>query len=197
MRPSARASNSRTRNAQAAADARDARAARAAAASARPREPGQTADVGDAAATRVDLLARLFVVLGPLYRRVARRVEQDVAALGVTVGVRAILDMLSRDGPMTVPEMGRAQGLSRQFVQRTVNLAAAQRLVKAVPNPKHQRSMLIQLTPQGIRKMAAIRARERKALRALASELTAAQLATCVQILEVLGQAFAHVSMDD
>ena len=36
---------------------------------------------------------------------------------------------------MTVPQMGRAQALSRQFVQRMVNEAAAQGLVESVPNP--------------------------------------------------------------
>ena len=32
--------------------------------------------------------------------------------------------MLRLSGPMTVPQMGRAQALNRQFVQRTVNDAA-------------------------------------------------------------------------
>ncbi|MEV6427741.1 hypothetical protein [Nocardia sp. NPDC051463] len=40
------------------------------------------------------------------------------------------------------------QSLSRQFVQRTVNDAAAD-LVEFQPNPLHQRSPLIALTPAG------------------------------------------------
>ena len=50
------------------------------------------------------LLADVYLVLGPIYRRVLREVEQDRANSGVTAGERAVLDMLRRRGPMTVAE---------------------------------------------------------------------------------------------
>ena len=64
----------------------------------------------------VDQLARVFDLVVPLYRRAQRKVEQDLPAAGLSVGVRAVLAMLRGGGPMTVPQMGRAQALSRQFV---------------------------------------------------------------------------------
>ncbi|GIH66588.1 hypothetical protein Msi02_74050 [Microbispora siamensis] len=87
--------------------------------------------------------------MGPLYRRAFRKVEQDTAIEGLSVGVRAVLTMLREHGPMTVPQMGRTQALSRQFVQRTINDAAARGLVEFVPNPAHKRSSLIRLTQEG------------------------------------------------
>ncbi len=39
--------------------------------------------------------------------------------------MHAVLNLLREQGPMTVPQMSRAQALSRQFVQRMVNEAAA------------------------------------------------------------------------
>ncbi len=99
-----------------------------------------------------DLAPRLyevFAVLGPLYRRVSRKVELNEPIEGLSIGVRAVLDLLRAQGPLTVPQMGRAQALSRQFVQRMVNEVAAHGLVEAVANPAHQRSSLIRLTPPG------------------------------------------------
>jgi DNA-binding MarR family transcriptional regulator len=149
------------------------------------------------AADRAAQLGQLFVFLGPLYRRVARYVERDVAASGINVGIRSILDMLDRHGPLTVPQMGRAQALSRQFVQRTVNAAAAHGLVAAGPNPAHRRSVLIRLTPRGQEVVADIRARETRALQVLAPELSLDDISACVRALDLLGRAFAYISVDD
>src|SRR3712207_9216929 len=85
-----------------------------------------------------DRLAEVYLVVGPLYRRVLRAVERDAPAEGLSVGVRAVLDLLARNGPMTVPQMGRAQSLSRQFVQRMVNDATSAGLVELSDNPAHR-----------------------------------------------------------
>ncbi|MEY9878388.1 DNA-binding MarR family transcriptional regulator [Streptacidiphilus sp. MAP12-33] len=127
-------------------------------------------------------LMEVFALVGPLYRRVQRRIELD-AAQGVSVGVRAVLDLLREHGPMTVPQMGRAQSLSRQFVQRMVNDGAAAGLVEAVPNPAHARSSLIRLTDAGQAAITAIVAREHAVLRQAAGDLTDADLATTTRVL--------------
>src|SRR5581483_7252739 len=100
-----------------------------------------------------------FALVGPLYRRVNRKIEQEAPRQGLSVGVRAVLDLLRAHGPMTVPQMGRAQSISRQFVQRMVNDAAAHGLVEAVPNPAHARSSLIRLTDAGRTAIEAVVAR--------------------------------------
>src|SRR4051794_27273382 len=66
-------------------------------------------------------LTEVFDLVGPLYRRAARKVEQAEPVEGVSAGVRAVLNLLRLHGPMSVPQMGRDQALSRQFVQRMVN----------------------------------------------------------------------------
>src|ERR1700761_8185010 len=116
----------------------------------------------------VDLPARLaevFDVVGPLYRRTMRKVEQDAPAHGVSVGGRAVLNLLRERGRLTVPQMGRAQALSRQFVQRMVNEAAARHLVETIPNPAHRRSVLIRLTGEGAAVINAVTDREHALLR--------------------------------
>ncbi len=138
----------------------------------------------------------IFALIGPLYRRVQRKIEQDAAGQGLSVGVRAVLDLLREHGPMTVPQMGRAQSISRQFVQRMVNDAAASGLVEAVPNPAHARSSLIRLTGSGGTAIEAVVAREHALLREAADDLTAADVDTCVRVLGRMLTLFDDVDLD-
>jgi DNA-binding MarR family transcriptional regulator len=132
----------------------------------------------------------VFNLVGPLYRRVQRTIEL-AAAPGVTVGVRAVLDLLRAHGPMTVPQMGRAQAISRQFVQRMVNDAADLGLVESVPNPAHRRSVLIQLTGQGSAMIGAVVEREHALLRQTGGGLTDQDVTGCVRVLSRLLELFA------
>ncbi|MFD4430575.1 MarR family winged helix-turn-helix transcriptional regulator [Nocardia sp. NPDC058497] len=131
------------------------------------------------------------------YARTPSVIEQDTLPPGLSVGVRAVLDLLSRHGPMTVPQMGRAQALSRQFVQRMVNDAMAADLVATLGNPRHRRSPLITLTEQGRAAMATASAREHARLRDVGGELTAADIDTCLRVLRHLREPFANVDMND
>lgn len=133
-----------------------------------------------------DRFYEVFDLIGPLYRRIHRKVENDTAAEGLSAGVRAVLVMLHLGGPATVPHMGRSQALSRQFTQRMVNEAAARGLVEAVPNPAHKRSRLIRLTPDGSRLVTTVLDRERAALRPAAADLTDADFDACARVLSRL-----------
>jgi DNA-binding MarR family transcriptional regulator len=144
-------------------------------------------------------LMEVFDLIGPLYRRVQRTVEQGAqgeAVESLPVGVRAVLDLLHRHGPMTVPQMGRAQAISRQFVQRMVNDAAARGLVESIPNPAHQRSSLIRLTGEGRAAIAAVVAREHAVLREVGGDLTDADVRTCVRVLAQMLTLFDDVDVN-
>jgi DNA-binding MarR family transcriptional regulator len=138
-------------------------------------------------------LAEVYLVVGPLYRRVLRKVERETP---IEVGVRAVLDMLVRDGPMTVPQMGRAQSLSRQFVQRTVNDAAAAGLVELVDNPAHRRSRLVRPTASGRAAITAVIDREHDLLRQVASDLTGPEVDACLRVLRRMLAALDDVEVD-
>jgi DNA-binding MarR family transcriptional regulator len=138
-------------------------------------------------------LPELFAVVGPLYRRAQRAVERDEHHEGVSVGVRAVLEMLRAHGPLTVPDMGRTQSLSRQFVQRMVNDALAEGLVETRENPRHRRSRLVALTPRGTTTMNRIAARERAVLTSLGARYSDTDLDTCVRVLGDLVQRLDEV----
>ncbi|MBA8979768.1 MULTISPECIES: MarR family winged helix-turn-helix transcriptional regulator [Streptomyces] len=141
-------------------------------------------------------LTEVYDLVGPLYRRAQRSVEQGLATGdGLSLGVRAVLTLLHRNGPMTVPQMGRAQAISRQFVQRMVNDAAAQDLVESVPNPAHRRSSLIRLTQRGSAAITAVLAREHQLLREVGGDLTDADVTACLRVLGELLKALDHVDL--
>jgi DNA-binding MarR family transcriptional regulator len=141
-------------------------------------------------------LTEVFDLVGPLYRRVQRKVEEGEAIEGLSVGVRAVLDLLHKHGPMTVPQMGRAQAISRQFVQRMVNDAAARGLVESIPNPAHRRSSLIRLTDEGRAAITAVLAREHTVLREVGGDLTEAEVAACLRVLGEMLKVFDHVDVN-
>ncbi|ARF53064.1 MarR family transcriptional regulator [Streptomyces gilvosporeus] len=160
--------------------------------------PGQVNDA-DTPLAPDDLgrrLTEVFALVGPLYRRVQRKVEQAEPIEGLSVGVRAVLDLLLAHGPMTVPQMGRAQALSRQFVQRMVNDAATRQLVEITPNPAHQRSSLIQLTDDGRAAITAVTTREHALLRQVGGDLTDAELTACKRVLTQMLELFDNVDVN-
>lgn len=65
-------------------------------------------------------------------------------------------------GPMTVPDLARRLGLTRQSVQRVVDLLVGDDLVATVPNPSHRRSSLFELTADGTRALGRINVAARR-----------------------------------
>ncbi|MEJ2864249.1 MarR family winged helix-turn-helix transcriptional regulator [Actinomycetospora flava] len=128
-------------------------------------------------------LAAVFDVLGPLYRRGVRAVEQEG---GMPVGVRAVLDALAGCGPTTVPALGRTLALSRQFVQRSVDDAAGRGWVRTRENPAHRRSVLVELTASGEQTLTDVRDGERRELGALEEALDPDDLDACLRVLRAL-----------
>ena len=142
-------------------------------------------------------LADVYEVVGPLYRRVYRRVERDAPIEGVSLGVRAVLERIDAHGRETVPQIGRALALSRQFVQRMVNDAAAAGYVELQPNPAHRRSSLVALTEAGREAIAAVKAREYAALgRVGDGAIARADVEATLRVLRQLLAAVEEVSVE-
>jgi DNA-binding MarR family transcriptional regulator len=78
--------------------------------------------------------------------------------------------------------MGRAQALSRQFVQRMVDEAAARGLVETTPNPAHKRSPPIRLTAEGAAAITAVTTHERGLLRQVGGDLAGTDITACLRV---------------
>jgi len=130
-----------------------------------------------------DELARVFDLVGPLYRQTVRNLEQ---ASGLPVGVRAVLDLLRVREALTVPRIADVLSLSRQFVQRCVNEAEERGWVELRTNPSHQRSSLVAITAAGRELVTGIRAGEADSLMPVAAMMSRDDVAACLRVLTQL-----------
>ena len=95
-----------------------------------------------------------------LFHRAVQAAEELHADEPVTPGTRGVLELLSRSGSASVPQMARRRLVSRQHIQALVNMLLAQGLVALEENPAHRRSALVTLTPGGRRLIERVLKRE-------------------------------------
>jgi DNA-binding MarR family transcriptional regulator len=88
------------------------------------------------------------------------------------------------DGPLTVADVGRRMGLTRQSVQRTADLLEAEGLVSYALNPAHQRAKLTTLTARGRATLDAITTRQIEWANRIASRLVAEDLHHTIRTLQ-------------
>jgi DNA-binding MarR family transcriptional regulator len=88
--------------------------------------------------------------------------------------------------PLTVPQIARRMGLTRQSVHATVGRLVAGGLVEFAPNADHQRSVLVRLTERGWAAHSAMEQRQAGWVNRLAQGLPAADLETAARVLDEL-----------
>lgn len=96
------------------------------------------------------LLTEAFLETFKLNGQLVTTGDQLIKELGLTSARWRILGALSySDGSMTVPEIAKAMGQTRQAVQRLVNEMLEDGLLESLDNPKHQGAKLLSLTEKG------------------------------------------------
>jgi DNA-binding MarR family transcriptional regulator len=88
--------------------------------------------------------------------------------------------------PLTVPQIARRMGLTRQSVHTTVNRLLADGLVELVPNADHRRSQLVRLTELGEARYGAIDEKQAVWVNELAAGLRRSELETAARVLDEL-----------
>jgi DNA-binding MarR family transcriptional regulator len=88
--------------------------------------------------------------------------------------------------PMTVAQIARAWGLTRQSVQRIADALDDDGLVVYEDNPSHRRAKLVRLTSRGRSTLATIQQAQRDWANKLGGRIGAADLDTANEILSVL-----------
>lgn len=85
--------------------------------------------------------------------------------------------------PLTVPQIARRMGLTRQTVHTTVHRLIADELVEFVPNADHRRSQLVCLTELGRAKYRAIDEKQAAWVNRLSAGLRRSELETTARVL--------------
>jgi len=90
--------------------------------------------------------------------------------------------------PLSVAQIARNMGLTRQAVQRLVNEMEADELVQFAPNPHHQRAKLVVLSAAGKSAFAAAMKRQTAWATELGTGFTARKIAAAVVTLRSIRQ---------
>lgn len=88
--------------------------------------------------------------------------------------------------PMSVAQIARAMGLTRQSVQRLADVLAEEGIVAFRDNPAHRRAKLVELTREGRRRLAALHRRQVAWANAVATALPAASIRDATGMLAEL-----------
>ena len=90
--------------------------------------------------------------------------------------------------PLSVAQIARSMGLTRQAVQRLANEMERDGLLRFAANPNHQRAKHVVMTPQGQTAYAAAMKRQAPWAHTLAQGLTAQQIGAATAVLKRLRQ---------
>ena len=113
--------------------------------------------------------------------------DRLAAQQGLTSARWQVLGALVLSGrPLTVSQIARRMGLTRQSVQASVNRLRGDALIKIEENPDHRRSPLIRLTELGRAKYAGLQRRQVGWVNALAAGLKVSDLEITGRVLEEL-----------
>src|SRR5215208_5163306 len=103
----------------------------------------------DTADSKAEAIAELMLEVAQCFfriRAVGRKAGLITRWGGGAFGFMWSLALL---GPLTVPQIAQMRPTSRQRMQRLADELAAEGLVEFIDNPKHRRSKLVRLTPEG------------------------------------------------
>jgi DNA-binding MarR family transcriptional regulator len=122
----------------------------------------------------------------PLMQRVEELVRRNLHGTGLTVRMRAILEILEAQGALSVPDIARALHIQRQYVQVMVNEVIAADLAEKVSNPRHRASPLIGLTQRGQQLVRDVLAREQRKAELLSEAYSDEEIVTALSVVEQL-----------
>lgn len=143
-----------------------------------PPDEGARSPAGDAL---TELILRTFRLNG-LFLGEAEKLARPS---GLTPARWQVLGAVLR-GPLTVSDVARSMGLTRQSVQRLADALVADGLAVYGTNPEHKRARLLHPTPVGWEAIRVIRPRQRTWATALTDGMTADELRAAVRVMDAL-----------
>lgn len=130
--------------------------------------------------------------------REVRRLFHRLKAVGdqihrndeISTSHRAVLEGLYKIGPQSVPAMARARPVSRQHIQKLVNLLLRLDLVQQVPNPDHKASPIIKLTAKGTQHFERLIKKEKKLIEEMKFPIDLNRISQATETLSQLSGYF-------
>ena len=111
---------------------------------------------------------------------------------GITSGMRTVLEALYERGTLTVPQIARARGVTRQHIQTLSDRLLASGLITSHDNPKDRRSPLLKLTEKGAALFETVREYETQFLTGMSRALSAHDVDVALSTLGALESHLAY-----
>lgn len=136
--------------------------------------------------TKAEKMTALTQAVRAAFNRL-KALSDDLHASGeITTAMRAVMETLAAAGPMTVPQIARAKGVTRQHIQQLADSLTEAGLVSLRENPAHRRSQLIMLTDKGVKAFGRMAAREAPLIGELSGDFTAQDMECATAVLSRL-----------
>jgi len=121
----------------------------------------------------------------------AIRLRQRGRSTAITPGElpgaeHAVLEIIDRRGPLTVPQIACERSTSRQNIQILIDRLAARGQIEFSSNPAHKRSALVRLTQRGNALLEAGVSNQSQLLTQLGSCLSSSEISATVAVLRKL-----------
>ncbi|MCP4996238.1 MAG: MarR family transcriptional regulator [Gammaproteobacteria bacterium] len=108
--------------------------------------------------SEADALVRLNLTIFKLNGLFLDIGNEMFAPIGMTHARSQVIGAIDIAGtPLTAAQIARNMGLTRQSVQRTINILVDDGLLTLENNPDHKRASLVKITPAGEKKITQIR----------------------------------------
>ncbi len=133
--------------------------------------------------TKAEKMTALTAAVRAVFNRLKAFADDLHGDLEVTAAMRAVMETLAAEGAMTVPQIARLKGVTRQHIQLLADALGQGGLATVKENPAHRRSSLIGLTDKGKRTFAKMRAREVPVVASIANEFEAQDLERATALL--------------
>lgn len=121
--------------------------------------------------------------------------DRLTAPVGQTSARWQVLGVAS-GGPASVAQVARNMGLTRQSVQRTADLLAADGLVEYTDNPEHRRAKLMTITSEGQQALDYIQKRQAQWASRIGEQHDPEQMKTAAAVLRQLRETLEHDDQD-
>ncbi|WHU47545.1 MarR family winged helix-turn-helix transcriptional regulator [Gordonia sp. L191] len=145
--------------------------------------------------TSQELLSRSALAAFRLNGQFLALAEQLARPAGLTATRWQVLGAVL-PSPLTVSDIARAMGITRQSVQRTDDLLAAEGLVEYRTNPAHARAELVAPTGAGLAAINDINPQHRATAARIAAHLGPDQWHAALTALELLSASLAEIDND-
>jgi DNA-binding MarR family transcriptional regulator len=131
-------------------------------------------------------LTELIIETFRLNGALLSRGDTLVRDIGLTSARWQVLGPVAMEGPLSVAQIARRMGLSRQAVQRVVNDLGAVGLTTYRDNPDHKRAKLVALTQRGEIAFTEAAARQATWVNSMGKGLNPTAVAEAVRLLRTI-----------